>query len=159
MSAVDCMCIEGWGTGILVFVIFCVTDPRNAFFGKGQSKSMFPFFIGFTVACLISLYGAHTSGSFNPAREFGPRLIAYMAGWGSVALPGYKGGWWAYIIGPLVGGPIGGALHDFIIARGYPETTPPKDVKNTVLSETMEASLMKLISDKEDEKSRQIHAE
>lgn len=115
-----CMCIEAWGTGILVFVIFCVTDSRNAFFGgHGHTKTMVPFFIGFTVACLISLYGTHTSGAFNPAREFGPRFVAYCAGWGDMALPGHRGGWWAYIIGPMIGGPIGGALHEFIIARGY----------------------------------------
>lgn len=116
-TSFGCMCIEGWGAGILVFVIYAVTDPRNVFFKR--DKAMFPFFIGFTVACLISLYGAFTSGAFNPAREFGPRLVAYMAGWGEQALPGNNGGWWAYIVGPLIGGPIGGAFHDFVIARGY----------------------------------------
>jgi glycerol uptake facilitator-like aquaporin len=35
ISPFECMCIEAWGTGILVFVIFCVTDSRNAFFGRG----------------------------------------------------------------------------------------------------------------------------
>ena len=115
---------------------------------------MFPYFIGFTVACLSSLYGAHTSGSFNPAREFGPRFVAYLAGWGKIALPGHHGGWWAYIIGPLIGGPIGGALHDFIVARGYaPEPKDNKPAKSAVyeaaqtLSPETEAAILKLISE------------
>jgi len=139
-----CMCIEAWGTGILVFVIFCVTDPRNGFFGHKHSGSMVPFFIGFTVACLISLYGTHTSGAFNPAREFGPRFVAYCAGWGDMALPGHRGGWWAYIVGPMIGGPIGGALHDFILARGYhnPEEKKIKPVKVSSLSPEAEALLL-----------------
>ena len=46
---------------------------------------MVPFFIGFSVAVLISLFAPLTQAGFNPARDFGPRLVAAAAGWGSVA--------------------------------------------------------------------------
>jgi len=109
-------CIEAWGTTILVFVIFALTDDRNKALVR---KEMAPFFIGFTVAVLISVYAPLTQAGWNPARDFGPRLVAFFAGWGNVAIPGPRNGFWVYIIGPFLGGIIGGSLYDFVFSRGY----------------------------------------
>ena len=79
---------------------------------------MAPFFIGFTVAVLISLYAPLNQAGFNPARDFGPRLASVVLGWGTVAIPGPRYGFWTYILGPMFGAPIGGAVHDFLLMRG-----------------------------------------
>ena len=97
--------VEGFGTAVLVLVIFALTSPRNA--GR-PGADVTPFFVGFTVAVLISLFAPLTQAGWNPARDFGPRLVAFVLGWGAVAIPGPDGGFWAYIVGPLVGGPLGG---------------------------------------------------
>ena len=97
--------VEGFGTAVLVLVIFALTSPRNA--GR-PGADVTPFFVGFTVALLISLFAPLTQAGWNPARDFGPRLVAFVLGWGAVAIPGPDGGFWAYIVGPLVGGPLGG---------------------------------------------------
>ena len=97
--------VEGFGTAVLVLVIFALTSPRNA--GR-PGADVTPFFVGFTVAVLISLFAPLTQAGWNPARDFGPRLVAFALGWGAVAIPGPDGGFWAYIVGPLVGGPLGG---------------------------------------------------
>ena len=104
--------VEALGTGILVFIIFALIDRRNS--GRPSSQ-MTPFFIGFTVAILLSLFAPITQAGWNPARDFGPRLVALAAGWGEIAIPGPRNGFWVYIVGPLVGGPIGAALYDTLI--------------------------------------------
>jgi glycerol uptake facilitator protein len=60
------------------------------------------------VAALISLFAPITQAGWNPARDFGPRLVAFALGWGSIAIPGPGGGFWVYIVGPLIGGALGG---------------------------------------------------
>ena len=99
--------VEGFGTAVLVLVIFALTSPRNA--GK-PGANLTPFFIGFTVAVLISLFAPLTQAGWNPARDFGPRLVAFALGWGRVAIPGPDGGFWVYVVGPLIGGPLGGLV-------------------------------------------------
>jgi hypothetical protein len=46
-------CVEGFGTAVLVLVIFALTSPRNR---AAPTANLGPFFIGFTVAVLISLF-------------------------------------------------------------------------------------------------------
>ena len=116
-SPVEAMLIEAWATGILVFVIFAFTDPHNTTVGSGKHKVPVPILIGATVMVLISLYGPLTQAGLNPARDFGPRIFAALAGWGKIAIPGPRYGFWAYIIGPLIGGPIGGIVYDLGAAR------------------------------------------
>jgi glycerol uptake facilitator-like aquaporin len=106
--------VEGFGTAVLAFVIFALTDPRNRAAPGGH---LTPFFVGFTVAALISLFAPITQAGWNPARDLGPRLVALALGWGAVAVPGPEGGFWAYIVGPLVGGPIGAGLYQALLGR------------------------------------------
>ena len=107
--------VEGFGTAVLVLVIFALTSPRN---GDRPGRGITPFFIGFTVAVLISLFAPLTQAGWNPARDFGPRLVAFALGWGAVAIPGPDGGFWAYIVGPLAGGPLGGLAWRLAEGRG-----------------------------------------
>jgi len=101
---------EGIGTALLVFFIFALTDRRN-----GLSPGKFrlePFFIGFTVAIIIAILAPLTQAGLNPMRDFAPRIVAYFAGWGQIAIPGPRGiDIWVYILAPLIGGPIGAAVH------------------------------------------------
>jgi glycerol uptake facilitator protein len=117
VSPWDAACVEGFGTAVLVLVIFALTDPCNR---AAPAANLRPFFIGFTVAVLISLFAPITQAGWNPARDFGPRLVAYGLGWGTIAIPGPVAGFWAYIVGPLVGGALGGLAWQLIGGRGGP---------------------------------------
>ncbi|HSO72323.1 MAG TPA: aquaporin, partial [Thermodesulfobacteriota bacterium] len=74
------------------------------------SSDIAPVFIGLTVMGIISLLAPLTQAGLNPARDFGPRL-AYLAGWGPVAIPGPRGGFLTvYVLGPFVGGGLAALL-------------------------------------------------
>jgi glycerol uptake facilitator protein len=96
-------------TLLLAVVVFAVTDPLN----KGApGANLAPLFIGLTVAVLISVIAPLTQACFNPARDFGPRLVAYFAGWGPIAIPGPRGGFFTvYILAPIVGAIAGGGVY------------------------------------------------
>jgi glycerol uptake facilitator protein len=114
VSPLQAALVEGFGTAVLAFVIFALTDPRNH---AAPGAHLTPFFVGFTVAALISLFAPITQAGWNPARDLGPRLVALALGWGAVAIPGPVGGFWAYVLGPLVGGPIGAGLYEVLLGR------------------------------------------
>ena len=116
ISVVGAMCIEAWGTAVMAFVVFAVTHPLNRMVSQ---REWVPLLIGLTVATLISLYAPLTQAGFNPARDFGPRLVALIAGWGQVAIPGPRSEFWIYLVGPFIGAPLGAAFHDWMVAVAY----------------------------------------
>ena len=108
------------GTAFLVMLVVAVIDARNTAVGSNLA----PLIIGFVVAAIGMSYGPNAGYAINPARDFGPRLFAFVAGWGQVALPGtyhaiagpnFTGYFWIPIVGPLIGGVIGVLIYDFFI--------------------------------------------
>ena len=93
---------EAFGTFLLVLIIFALTESCNV--GR-PSDAMAPLFIGLTVSSVICLIAPLTQAGLNPARDFGPRMVAWIAGWGAAAFPDNMGGFfWVYILGPFLGG-------------------------------------------------------
>ena len=109
--------VEAWTTCILAFVVFALTDESNVSIGGGKNKILAPLLIGLTVSIMISLYGHATQVGMNPARDLGPRLVAACAGWGTVAVPGPRNGFWVYVVGPVLGAQVGGCLSGLVFAR------------------------------------------
>jgi MIP family channel proteins len=123
VSPLHAVVVEGFGTAVLALVVFALTTRRNT---AAPTANLTPFFIGFTVAALISLFAPITQAGWNPARDVGPRLVAYALGWGAVAIPGPANGFWVYIVGPLVGAVIGGWLWQRLrLERPVMTTAPP----------------------------------
>lgn len=100
---------EAFGTGVLAFVIFSLTNPKNKV--THPNEVLVPPLIGATVGALITVIAPLTQAGFNPARDFGPRIVAWIAGWKNVAFTK----WWLYVLAPLVGAPIGAALADKVL--------------------------------------------
>jgi glycerol uptake facilitator protein len=114
------------GTGLLVCVLFGLTDERN----QPPKANLAPFIVGLVVVAIGISFGANSGYAINPARDLGPRLLTWIEGWGKVAVPGDYGNvnsyMWIPIVGPLVGAAIGAVVYDFFIrdvlkARGVPK--------------------------------------
>lgn len=104
------------GTAFLVMFVAAVIDMRNL----AVKANLGPLIIGFVVAAIGISFGANAGYAINPARDFGPRLWAWVAGWGDFAMPG-DGDWfdnyfWIPIVGPLIGGVIGVLIYDLFIS-------------------------------------------
>jgi glycerol uptake facilitator-like aquaporin len=79
------------------------------------ASPMAPLYVGAALAALTTVMTPFTQACLNPARDFGPRVVAAMAGWGSVAMPDSC---WVYVVGPLVGAVAGSLLFDYAIHPG-----------------------------------------
>jgi MIP family channel proteins len=106
--------VEALGTGLLILVILALTDRRSRWRLPGW---LIPPAIGLTVGALIWTFAPLTQAGWNPARDFGPRLVAWAAGFGSVALPGPHWGFWVYLLGPLLGASVAGLAYERVLSR------------------------------------------
>lgn len=92
---------EGLGTFSLVLVIFILG------FKNKRYSYLNPVFIGLTVGIIILVVAPYTQAGLNPARDFGPRIVAYLGGWGNAAYPSYGGSFFSvYILSPILGGAL-----------------------------------------------------
>lgn len=109
-SAWQSLGLEVLLSGVLMFVITAVATDAEA------AGSLAAIAIGGTVA-LDALWGGPISGaSMNPARSFGPALVA--------------GAWeahWVYWVGPLVGAALGALAYQWVRAPLTPTAKTPAE--------------------------------
>ncbi len=110
---------EAVGTAFLACFVFALTSPRST---VGPRHAV-PIFIGLALAIIIMIVAPLTQAGLNPARDFGPRLLAYLLGWGKVAIPGPRGGFFlVYILAPVVGAVLGSGVYEWL-GRAAQRTT------------------------------------
>jgi glycerol uptake facilitator protein len=121
------------GTAFPVMFVFALVDRLN----QPPRANLAPLLVGLAVAAIGMSFGATAGYAINPARDFGPRVFAWLAGWGRVALPGVHDYVWVPIVGPLVGGVVGAVVYDLFIhqvlrARGEPAASEVEAEGRTV---------------------------
>jgi glycerol uptake facilitator len=104
-------------TAFLVFGIFAVTDEFNTMAPRANFGAIV---IGLIVTVIGASAGYLEAWALNPARDFGPRVFAWLCGWDRAAFPGALDYWWVPIVGPLIGGLIGGGAQHLLIRQFYP---------------------------------------
>lgn len=110
LSWIQAMFWEAFGTFILLMVIFIIGKT------KGKIDSIAPLLIGATITLLICIVAPYTQAGLNPARDFGPRLVAYLSGWGDAAFPPESGSFFTvYVLGPIFGSIAAYAIKRFAI--------------------------------------------
>jgi glycerol uptake facilitator protein len=112
LSPLKACLVETSITALFMMLIMAVSDPKNPTpFAPGIS----PLFIGLGVTIIGGSFGALTGFALNPARDLGPRIFLYLAGWGDVVFPGPGGYFWVPIVGPILGALIGAVLYQIFI--------------------------------------------
>ena len=105
------------GTAILVFVIFAIVEARNL----GPLSNLGPFIIGLLVVAIGMAWGTDAGYAINPARDFGPRVAAFVTGYGSTMRDQYGNLYfWVPIVAPILGAVVGGALWHYLMRPFLP---------------------------------------
>lgn len=107
------------GTALLVLLVFAVSDHRNI----APQGNLAPVIVGSAVFLIGATFGFNSGYAINPARDFAPRVFTALAGWG---MDVFRAGndipwWWVPIVGPCLGGTLGGFIYDRFITRYHPE--------------------------------------
>lgn len=96
------------GTMILVLTVLSVTDSRN-----NVSPGIAPIMIGLAIGGVGMSFGFNCGFAINPARDFGPRLFTSLI-YGTSVFHEHNYFFWVPIVGPLVGGAIGGGAYKLL---------------------------------------------
>lgn len=117
LSFLGAVAVEFVITAVLMFGILALGDDNN-----GASRGpMNPLLIGILIAVIGGSLGPLTGFAMNPARDFGPKLFAFFAGWdhaltGAKEIPYFI----VPILGPIAGACFGGWLYPKAIAAYLP---------------------------------------
>ncbi|MFV0467192.1 MAG: MIP/aquaporin family protein [Lachnospiraceae bacterium] len=115
LSMPQAMVAEGVGTFLLVFMIFSLTEGCNL--GR-PDNALTPIFIGLSVTSVICLIAPLTQAGLNPARDFGPRMVAWIFGWRQAAFPDKTGGFFfVYMLSPVIGAIVAGAFFTKVVQK------------------------------------------
>lgn len=101
------------GTALLLFLVFALTDDRNA----EIPPHLLPAMVGLVVLAIGVSFGKLHGYAINPARDFGPRLWTVIAGYRVNGLTDGTYVWWVPVAAPLLGGLLGAGLYDLTIRR------------------------------------------
>lgn len=125
-------------TAILMAVIMALSDDRNGL----PRGALAPLLIGLLIAVIGSAMGPLTGFAMNPARDFGPKLMTFFAGWGEIAFTGGRTipYFLVPIIAPIVGACLGAGVYRAMIARHLPGITEPQATNETPSSGKVQAS-------------------
>lgn len=105
-------------TSILMCMIMALTDD-----GNGVPRGpLAPLLIGVLVAVIGAATGPLTGFAMNPARDFGPKLLTFFAGWGNIAFTGGRDipYFLVPIIAPIIGACGGAACYRYLIGKNLP---------------------------------------
>ncbi|OLL24926.1 Aquaporin-7 [Neolecta irregularis DAH-3] len=100
-------------SAVLMMCIFAIGDQHNN--PAGGNGPLILFFLIFGIgACL----GWETGYAINLARDFGPRLFTFTAGYGTEVWSSGNYYFWIPMVAPFFGCLLGGGVYDFLIFTG-----------------------------------------
>lgn len=119
LNNIQAFSVEVVITAVLMLTILALGDDKN-----GTPKgNMGPLLIGLLIAIIGASMGPLTGFAMNPARDFGPKLFTYFAGWGKIAFTGGLSNpyFWVPILGPICGAQLGALIYEKMIEPNLTE--------------------------------------
>ncbi|WP_118986107.1 MIP/aquaporin family protein [Photorhabdus sp. CRCIA-P01] len=118
LSISQAFMIEVIIAAILLCLILSLTDDGNGI----PRGPLAPLLIGIVIAVIGGAFGPLTGFALNPARDFSPKLVAYLAGWGNIALTGGREIPYCLVTltAPIIGGIVGAFGYRKLIGRNLP---------------------------------------
>ncbi|XP_017336685.1 aquaporin-10b isoform X1 [Ictalurus punctatus] len=133
------------GTAALMVCILALGDSHNFPAPPGLE----PVLVGAVVMVIGVSMGSNSGYALNPARDIGPRIFSYIAGWGDEVFRAGAGWWWIPLVATCVGGLVGSLIYELLIGVHHPEQEVTKTIDNL-------HNLELEVSQKESEKPNQI---
>src|SRR5690606_17621811 len=99
------------GTALLMIGVFAISDTRNV----APQSNAGPVVVGLLVLVIGMTFGLNAGYAINPARDLAPRLFTAIAGWGGEVFRAGNGWWWVPVVGPMIGGVLGGFVYDVCV--------------------------------------------
>ncbi|XP_024251987.1 aquaporin-10b [Oncorhynchus tshawytscha] len=105
------------GTAALMVCILALGDSRNSPAPAGLQ----PVLVGAVVLVIGVSMGSNSGYALNPARDIGPRLFTYIAGWGDEVFKAGRGWWWVPLVATCAGALVGTLIYELLIEVHHPE--------------------------------------
>ncbi|AWK13424.1 MIP/aquaporin family protein [Candidatus Fukatsuia symbiotica] len=118
LSVLQAFIVETIITAILMCMILALTDDGNGI----PRGPLAPLLIGILIAVIGASVGSLTGFALNPARDFGAKIFAYLAGWGDIVFTGGRDipYFLVPIFAPIVGALLGALVYRALIGRHLP---------------------------------------
>lgn len=105
-------------TFILMLAILFLLEMRSV---NNPIPWFFPVALGLVVIELVMIEAPLSMLSLNAARDLGPRIMAWLVGFGSMAFPGPRNDIWVTTLVPVVGAVAATYFFDFVMLPFFPK--------------------------------------
>ncbi|XP_072536578.1 aquaporin-10a [Salminus brasiliensis] len=130
------------GTATLLLCILPLNDKRN----RPAPEALLPPIVATVVLGIAMSMSSNCGGAINPARDLGPRLFTFTAGWGVEVFTSFDYFFWVPLVAPLVGAVLGSFFYLVFIQWHLPELET-EEAKGQ--AEIMESTVVKPLESKE----------
>jgi glycerol uptake facilitator protein len=123
---------EFLATFILMLGIVFLLEQRSI---NQPASWYFPVALGMIVIELVMIEAPVSMLSLNAARDLGPRIFAYLLGFGTMAFPGPRGDIWVTTLVPVLGAVAATYFFDYVMLPFFPRLKVAQKVRGTQESE------------------------
>ncbi|CAL8298134.1 unnamed protein product [Lota lota] len=104
------------GTAALLVCVLALGDAKNSPAPPGSE----PVLVGAAVLVIGISMGSNSGYALNPARDVGPRLFTYIAGWGAEVFQAGGGWWWVPLVATCIGALLGTLIYELFVEVHHP---------------------------------------